>query len=884
MAAAAGLQCGFGAPLGRMVLDDIRALGITIVRIDLQESSQEDTVILAQEVLDAGLQPLCIIRRPEQIPILPEGALIEVGNEPDLEHFGWTVAEYIAVGTACVVMALRHNRRIYLGAVSNLNARGFDFLKKLPWDLWCGEQICCSVHRYPDGHAPQNPHQGFNDREHEVANLKLIVGDRPLAVTEVGYHNVEWTEAEAADNMAWERQFFTAQGFEIVSAFQLNDGPGGDTESHYGFRRMDGSWKAVAYAFANTTFPPLDGTVITLKSHHGGYMAVGQNQIVIADRPNAGAWEQFQVTRLDETHIALRSWQWQYVTAELDDSLRARSSVIGPWETWTFEPQPDGTLALKSFHGKYLAAEVDGTLAARTIDGVGPWESWTSDPADWWVKEEPVGNPNTLVGALSRNRRVISDETGPRMLMCCHFMEGFSAFVHNKSLPSTEGGYTVQAQLTEIAKHYGAVRNLDVLGYWDEAWAGREVTPIEMVANSGAIVQPTPNYWEKKREYVTLIHELGLRIMDDRGDMNSWSRQQKIDHMFQNGQFYASLPFGKDVLLGVWSCNEAWQNGGDDRDLLIDMLDAFEAGAGWLPAINGLSSPGGDSDPDALAETDPPMSSWEPEMPDSFEYWSKDASVITCHGNRANHAYIIEHYFGYGYDEQIRDIGKPVFNTEPVGGGDGVSVGQVNDPELLCAITAAALLGGQAWTFMSGAGVFWDAPIESMVAFKEVARLTQFLPNDVAEWPIVCHSGSRFEGVRILAVVDPTRADQSISEDGRFIIVVHTHEQDGNALPCEIACSEFTVINMLTGEIEREGPLAVGETYRHNGEARLVVGQLANGAASDAPSADAPSADEPSADVPSAAPPVTAATVMSRWRELIKKRHRRAGHPKSWSN
>ena len=83
-------------------------------------------------------------------------------------------------------------------------------------------------------------------------------------------------------------------------------------------------------------------------------------------------------------------------------------------------------------------------------------------------------------------------------------------------------------------------------------------------------------------------------------------------------------------------------------------------------------------------------------MPDSFIYWSEDpATVLTVHGNRGDHAHIVEHYFCYGYDEQMRDSGKVAFNTEPVGGGDGVSVGQVNDPELLCGLTAAALLGGQ---------------------------------------------------------------------------------------------------------------------------------------------------------------------------------------------
>ena len=167
---------------------------------------------------------------------------------------------------------------------------------------------------------------------------------------------------------------------------------------------------------------------------------------------------------------------------------------------------------------------------------------------------------------------------------------------------------------------------------------------------------------------------------------------------------------------------------------------------GWLPAVRGLSAPGGNSDPDALAACDPPMSTWEPEMPDSFVYWSEDpATVITVHGNRGDHTHIVEHYFCYGYDEQMRDSGEGPFNTEPVGGGEGVSVGSVDDPELLCGLTVAALLGGQAWTFMSGHGVFWDGPIDAMPGFEEVARLPQFLPNDIATLPTVVHSGTTWQ-------------------------------------------------------------------------------------------------------------------------------------------
>lgn len=435
--------------------------------------------------------------------------------------------------------------------------------------------------------------------------------------------------------------------------------------------------------------------------------------------------------------------------------------------------------------------------------------------------DPPLDNPNRLVGYLQRDARVIRDDSGPRLLMFCHFMEAFSAWCHGREAEVTE-------QCRVIAQHYAGIRVLDVLGYWDVAWHGREVTPIPFVNHSGALVPATPQYWEQKRAFVAMLHGLGLRVFDDRGDMNSWLRAEKLQHLRNNGVFYLGLPFGFEVLAGVWCANEGWQNGLDDIDLGIDLLHAFSDGMGVLPALRGLSAPGGDSDPVRRAACDPPMDMWEPEMPCSFVNWSSaPASVITCHGNRGAHEHIIEHYFGYGYDATIRNTGKPVINTEPVGPGSGVSVGQVNDPELLCALTLAALIGGQHWVYMSGFGVFWNGRIETQPGFVEVARLPSFLPADIGSWPTVVHGGTRFAGTRILAVNDPTRCDHAISGDGRFAIVIHTQEAPGRPVTCERACSDFTITNLLTGAVERSGPLAVGETYTHPGIARLATGRLA---------------------------------------------------------
>jgi hypothetical protein len=175
-AALAGLQCGFGAPLGASVLAELKALALSVIRLDLQDVDDATTTALAQEVLDAGLRPLCIIRRPDQMLVLPDTARIEVGNEPDLEHFGWTPESYVAVANDCVEIARATLHTLYVGAVSNLNDRGFDFLKTLPWADY-PPSIRCSVHRYPETGSATAPHfPPSRTRDDEVRTLRNLVG------------------------------------------------------------------------------------------------------------------------------------------------------------------------------------------------------------------------------------------------------------------------------------------------------------------------------------------------------------------------------------------------------------------------------------------------------------------------------------------------------------------------------------------------------------------------------------------------------------------------------------------------------------------------------------------------------------------------------------
>jgi len=230
-------------------LPAIRAMGIRLVRL----AHAGDRPDLVHHVIDAGLRVLVTVDRADQIKAMPDRIDIELGNEPDIASNGWTVQRYIAEAAAAIPICEAKGCMFWAGAISNLHRKGFEFLRALPWQqapAWCG----CSIHRYPENTGPLMPHYGFASRAAEIAELRRIVGPRKLACSEVGYHDGKhWSEADVASAMRFERMFFEAQGFELISAYQLNDGPLGDLsdDGHYGFGRSDGTWKPVVAAWTS---------------------------------------------------------------------------------------------------------------------------------------------------------------------------------------------------------------------------------------------------------------------------------------------------------------------------------------------------------------------------------------------------------------------------------------------------------------------------------------------------------------------------------------------------------------------------------------------------------------------------------------------------------
>jgi hypothetical protein len=225
-------------------LDDVRAHGFEIVRIDLQRDGGSLVADRVQQILSHGLKPLAILREVFQLDYVPEGVDVELGNEPDLEHEGWTPDSY----RARCEQFIAHDRgrhRLWLGAISNLNNRGFTFLSELSWDDW-GPEVNCSFHRYPEAIGGPTAGHEWRTRDEEMDELKTIVGERPIACSEIGYDST-WSEPMQSACYAWERDFLSQHGCQFSVAYQINSS---ETDL-YGFRRADGTWKPCTQAWTS---------------------------------------------------------------------------------------------------------------------------------------------------------------------------------------------------------------------------------------------------------------------------------------------------------------------------------------------------------------------------------------------------------------------------------------------------------------------------------------------------------------------------------------------------------------------------------------------------------------------------------------------------------
>jgi len=184
---------------------------------------------------------------------------IEFGNEPDLACKRWKKSPLelgelydVAMKT---VWGFSKSWHCLSPSISNLDEDSLDYLRKM--HLPIGAEI--AFHRYPSGRDFWSAHRGFKGRTGEVDALKAIARGAKLWMTEGGWSEQQkdytLTELEVAERMGDEVRFWSEQGVECWTGYQLNSGAwkADDSEDHkrlcsYGARRVDLSWKPWAAA------------------------------------------------------------------------------------------------------------------------------------------------------------------------------------------------------------------------------------------------------------------------------------------------------------------------------------------------------------------------------------------------------------------------------------------------------------------------------------------------------------------------------------------------------------------------------------------------------------------------------------------------------------
>lgn len=261
------LNAGFGSPLGKLTLDAIAGFGWAGIRQDVSTSYPHEIDALVSEFAGHVLEPLFLVgsdnatldvvvlrakyvRDACQLYGLP--CVIEVTNEPDASAMYKDRPQYYADVVRAVASELRSTARVIAGGMCSTSKRSLAYLDMaeigLPLDCTIG------IHTYRST-KPDEPLPGYSSRDDEMATLIAIADGRPIWGTEVGWHDAKrswWpcskrlTEEQVLSNLLGENECCARAGFEVMTVYQLNDGPGRDPLDHFGIRRIDGQWKQSA--------------------------------------------------------------------------------------------------------------------------------------------------------------------------------------------------------------------------------------------------------------------------------------------------------------------------------------------------------------------------------------------------------------------------------------------------------------------------------------------------------------------------------------------------------------------------------------------------------------------------------------------------------------
>ena len=188
---------------------------------------------------------------------------------------------------------------------------------------------------------------------------------------------------------------------------------------------------------------------------------------------------------------------------------------------------------------------------------------------------------------------------------------------------------------------YDGIRFWDNLGY-DPVWRRREVTPFGFYAQQDDWVPRTPNYYARLQNFIRLLQQYGLAAHHSRGDLNTVSLNQVVEHSRTVRNIYDDI--GLETVALYEGNNEDWQNGALRPDGLRLVVEPFRQ-AGVLTALSSHS-----------------------EEPEDVRDYATDA-LFYIHGQRGGDATDrIRHVFSVSY-ERLPEVPRLGWQGEPVGPG-----------------------------------------------------------------------------------------------------------------------------------------------------------------------------------------------------------------------
>lgn len=400
----------------------------------------------------------------------------------------------------------------------------------------------------------------------------------------------------------------------------------------------------------------------------------------------------------------------------------------------------------------------------------------------------PEPSSSRLIGPLRIEGGAYCDETGPRLPILCHAGDLLALYARDPSW--------AKAELDEIAEAgYLGVRTWTWLDgeYWQSL--GRSVSPAEFG-------------WSLYRDFALALKARGLRWLVSQGDMlvfapDRWAFMRQLAETLREAG-------GLEVVCGVDSGNEAWNNGEGDPARLRQAADAFRSVLD-VP-IWSLSSPPGE------------------ETADLDRY---SGSVYDVHGYRGGHlADKLRHAFSIAYDGRLsRRLG---IQSEPPGPGPMVSImehPEEMDAEAMTLLTAMHLMSRQISVVFSSPGVSVRERSEfaRQPGFREAAAVASILPSDLMRFGTLCHGGESQRGRRVLCATGEgqslARVDQAIADDGRFVAIAYAQRPGTYAIPIERPC-EAQVFHPVTHEAVETIQPGQGTLSLSFERGRIIVGRL----------------------------------------------------------